>query len=249
LDRRVAIVTGGARGIGRGCAHDLAENGFDLALVDLLEDGLSSTAEEIRAMGRDVMTFTADVALHQPAQDIVAKVTSEWGRIDFLLNNAGRAMPKGLLEISEDEWDQTIDLNLKSCFNYCRAAARTMLDQANGGRIVNMSSINAHSGGVTSAVSKFSYAAAKAGILGLTRALAKELGPKVHINAICPGVIKTERGNDMIRNREPDLISGITLDRLGTPRDIAQLVTFLAISEPCFITGQNFIVDGFQWKL
>ncbi len=249
MERKVAIVTGGARGIGRGCALALAESGFDRALVDLLEDGLASTADEIRALGREVMTFTADVALFQPAQDIAAKVIGAWGRIDFLLNNAGRAMPKGLLDISEDEWDQTIDLNLKSCFNYCRAVAPQMLDQPGGGRIVGMSSINAHSGGVTSAVSKFSYAAAKAGILGLTRALAKELGPKIHINAICPGVIKTERGNDMIRAREPDLISGIVLDRLGTPRDVAQLVTFLATSEPSFITGQNFIVDGFQWKL
>ncbi len=249
MERKVAIVTGGARGIGRGCAIALAEKGFDLVLIDLLEDGLSTTADEIRAIGPEAMTFTADVALYQPAQEIAADVVATWGRIDFLLNNAGRAMPKGLLNINEDEWDQTIDLNLKSCFNYCRAVAPAMLEQATGGRIVSMSSINAHSGGVTSAVSKFSYAAAKAGILGLTRALAKELGPKIHINAICPGVIKTELVNDMIRAREPDLISGITMDRLGTPEDVAQLVAFLATSEPSFITGQNFIVDGFQWKL
>ncbi len=249
MERKVAIVTGGARGIGRGCAHALAKTGFDLALVDILGDELSATAEEIRSIGTEVITFIADVSLYQRAQEIASSVVEKWDRIDFLLNNAGRSMPKGLLEIDEDEWDLTNDVNLKSCFNYCRAVAPTMLAQTNGGRIVSMSSMNAHSGGVTNAVSKFSYAAAKAGILGLTRALAKELGPRIHVNAICPGVIKTERGNDLIRAREPDLISGIALDRVGTPNDVAQMVSFLATSQPSFITGQNFIVDGFQWKI
>ena len=245
----MAIVTGGARGIGRGCAHALAEKGFDIALVDVLEDGLGSTAEEIREIGREALNYVADVSLFARAQEVAQDVVGRWGRIDFHLNNAGRAMPKGLLEIEEREWDETIDINLKSCFNWCRAVAPVMLDQESGGRIVSMSSLNAHSGGVTNAVSKFAYAAAKAGILGLTRSLAKELAPKISINAICPGVIKTERGNDMIRAREADLKTGIALGRLGTTQDIGQLVVFLASSEPCFITGQDFVVDGFQWKV
>ena len=116
------------------------------------------------------------------------------------------------------------------------------------GRIVNMSSINALSGGVTSAVSKHSYAAAKAGILGLTRSLAKEFGAKILINAICPGVIKTELGNSLTRSREPELIKGIAVGRLGTPQDVAQLVNVLATSEPCYLTGQHFVIDGFQWS-
>jgi 3-oxoacyl-[acyl-carrier protein] reductase len=116
-----------------------------------------------------------------------------------------------------------------------------------GGRIANMSSLNAYSGGVTSAVSKFSYAAAKAGILGLTRALAKELGPTIRVNAICPGVIETELGNAITRARGPELAKGIALGRLGTPADVAQVVVFLATHDPSFITGQDFIVDGFQW--
>jgi 3-oxoacyl-[acyl-carrier protein] reductase len=116
-----------------------------------------------------------------------------------------------------------------------------------GGRIANMSSLNAYSGGVTSAVSKFSYAAAKAGILGLTRALAKELGPTIHVNAICPGVIETELGNALTRARGAELAKGIALGRLGTPADVAQVAVFLATHEPSFITGQDFIVDGFQW--
>jgi 3-oxoacyl-[acyl-carrier protein] reductase len=122
--------------------------------------------------------------------------------------------------------------------------------QAQGsGRIVNMSSLNAYSGGVTSAVSKFAYAAAKAGILGLTRALAKELGPDIAVNAVCPGIIETELGNTLTRARGAELSKGIALGRLGTPRDVAQLVVFLATSNPSFITGQDFVVDGFQWIL
>ena len=244
--KRVAIVTGGARGIGRGCAHALAERGFDIALVDLLAPEMARTAGEIEAKGRRTLAYEADVSRFDLAQEIAAAVLGHWGRIDVLVNNAGRSMPKGLLEISEAEWDRTIEINLKSCFNWCRAVVPAMLEQQ-GGRIVSMSSLNAHSGGVTSAVSKFAYAAAKAGIIGLTRALAKELGPHIAVNAICPGVIKTELGNSLTNSREPELVKGIALGRLGSPRDVAELVAFLATVEPNFITGQDFIIDGFQW--
>ena len=242
----IAIVTGGARGIGRACALALAGNGFDVALVDLLVPEMERTAAEIRALGREVRSYEADVADFRRAQEVVDDLVAAWGRVDFLLNNAGRSNPKGIMEITEEEWDATIDLNLKSCFNWIRAVVPTMRAQG-GGRIANMSSLNAYSGGVTSAVSKFSYAAAKAGILGLTRALAKELAPTIHINAICPGVIETELGNALTRARGPELAKGIALGRLGTPADVAEVVVFLATSEPSFITGQDFVVDGFQW--
>ena len=197
-------------------------------------------------MGRTALVYEADVASYSRAQEVVDEVAAQWGRVDFLLNNAGRSMPKGLLEISEEEWDRTLDINLKSCFNWCRAVVPLMLEQGEG-RIANMSSLNAHTGGVTSAVSKFAYAAAKAGILGLTRALAKELGPTVHINAICPGVIETELGNSLTRARGAELAEGISLERLGTPQDVANVVAFLATAEPSFMTGQNLVIDGFQW--
>jgi len=242
----IAIVTGGARGIGRGCALALARKGFDIALVDLLVPEMERTAAEIRALGREVRSYEADVADFRRAQEVVDDLVAAWGRVDFLLNNAGRSNPKGIMEITEEEWDATIDLNLKSCFNWIRAVVPTMKAQG-GGRIANMSSLNAYSGGVTSAVSKFSYAAAKAGILGLTRALAKELAPTIHINAICPGVIETELGNSLTRARGSELAKGIALGRLGTPADVAEVVVFLATSEPSFITGQDFVVDGFQW--
>jgi 3-oxoacyl-[acyl-carrier protein] reductase len=248
--RKVAIVTGGARGIGRGCAHALAQAGYDIALVDVLVPEMQRTAGEIRAIGRDCLTLQADVSLHERARQVVAEVQKTFGRIDFLLNNAGRSMPKGILEITEAEFDSTIAVDLKSCFNYIQAVAPVMLAQG-GGRIVSMSSLNAHSGGVTAAVSRFAYAAAKAGILGMTRALAKELGPTILINAICPGLIETELAkNPVIVSRGAEIArDGIALHRVGKPADVAQLVVFLATSEPCFITGQDFVVDGFQYNV
>jgi 3-oxoacyl-[acyl-carrier protein] reductase len=247
---RVAVVTGGARGIGRACALTLARAGFSIALVDVLESEMTATVAEVAALGVRVVDYTADVADHARAREVAASVAAEFGRVDVLLNNAGKPMPKGILEISEAEFDRTIDINLKSCFNYIQAIAPTMLEQG-GGRIISMSSLNAHSGGVTAAVSRFSYAAAKAGILGMTRALAKELGPSILINAICPGLIKTEvGGNVVIRERGEQIAqNGIALRRVGAPDDIAQLVLFLAASEPCFITGQSFTVDGFQYQV
>ena len=172
---RIAIVTGGARGIGRGCAHALAENGFDIALVDLLRPEMERTADEIRAMGRRVSVHEADVADFARAAAIVREVHGAWGRIDFLLNNAGKSMSKPMLEISEDEFDRTIAINLKSCFNYIHAVAPLMKRQG-AGRIVSMSSLNAYTGGVTSAVSKFAYAAAKAGIQPCWRSMSNACG-------------------------------------------------------------------------
>jgi 3-oxoacyl-[acyl-carrier protein] reductase len=245
---RVAVVTGGARGIGRGCALEVAARGFTVVLVDLLVPEMEKTAAEIRAGGGTAACFEADVASFARAHEVAGEIQRRFGRIDFLLNNAGQSMAKGLLELTEAEWDRTLAVNLKSCFNWCKAVAPIMLAQG-GGRIVNMSSLNAYTGGVTSAVSKVAYAAAKAGILGLTRALAKELAPAILVNAICPGFIETELVAGLIEGRRAELTKGIALGRLGTPEDVAQLVAFLATAEPCFITGQDFTVDGFQWVI
>lgn len=130
--RKVAIVTGGARGIGRGCAHALAGAGHDIALVDVLVPEMQRTADEIRTIGRDCLTLEADVSVHRRAQEVVGKVRETFGRIDFLLNNAGRSMPKGILEITEAEFDSTIAVDLKSCFNYIQAVAPLMLTQGRG---------------------------------------------------------------------------------------------------------------------
>jgi 3-oxoacyl-[acyl-carrier protein] reductase len=247
---KVALVTGGARGIGRMCALRLAENNFSIALVDLLVPEMEQVKQEIERHGGRAICLEADVADHSRAKEVVSEVQAKLGRVDFLLNNAGRSMPKGILEITEDEFDRTIAINLKSCFNYIQPTA-PLMRAAGEGRIVCMSSLNAYSGGVTAAVSRFAYASAKAGILGMVRALAKELGPQIHINAICPGLIATEVAkNDVINTRGTQIAeNGIALKRIGCTDDVAQMVTFLATSDPCFITGQAFVVDGFQFQM
>jgi 3-oxoacyl-[acyl-carrier protein] reductase len=244
------LVTGAARGIGRACALALADAGFDVALVDVLEDSMADTAREIEGKGVRAVCYVADVADHARARAVAAAVADDLGPVEVLLNNAGRPMPKGILELEEAEFDATIAVNLKSCFNYIQAVAPGMLANG-GGRIINMSSLNAHSGGVTAAVSRFAYAAAKAGILGMTRSLAKELGPTITVNAICPGLIKTEVSrNVVIRERGAQIAeNGIALRRIGTPEDVAEVVKFLATSNPCFITGQALTVDGFQYQV
>ena len=249
LERKVAIVTGGARGIGRGCAHALAQHGLAVALVDVLVDEMASTKTEIEEIGVPCLTFEADVSDHAKARENAADVLTEWGRIDVLVNNAGRSAPIGIDEITEEQWDAAIDVNLKSCFNYIQAVLPSMRE-CSYGRIVSMSSLNAHSGGVTAAVSRFAYAAAKAGIIGMTRALAKELGPHIAINCVCPGLIKTEltMKNPVIAEREQELVKGIALGRCGSVQDVAGLVTYLATTEPNFITGQDITIDGFQWN-
>ncbi len=252
---KAAIVTGGARGIGRGCALALARRGYDVALVDLLVPEMERTAAEIEALGRRALRFEADVADFARAQEVADATAAAFGRLDVLVNNAGRAQPKGIMEIAEEEFDRTIAINLKSCFNYVRASVphirATAAGRHGGGRIVSMSSLNALSGGVTAAVSRFAYASAKAGILGMTRALAKELGPEILVNAICPGLIQTELAkNHVIVERGAALArDGIAAGRVGSVEDVAEVVAFLATSEPCFVTGQEIIVDGFQYHV
>jgi 3-oxoacyl-[acyl-carrier protein] reductase len=245
---KTALVTGGARGIGRACALALAEAGFDVALGDLLEAEMAATARDIAARGVRTLNFQADVSDFARAHAILNEIIAKWGRLDVLLNNAGAPNPKPILEISEAEFDRTIAINLKSCFNYVHASAPFMMKQDTGGRIISISSINALSGGVTSAVSKHAYAAAKAGILGLTRSLAKELGPKVAVNAICPGIIATNLLGGLLTDRKAELVAGIAMGRVGTPEDVASLVRYLAVEAHMFMTGQHFVVDGFQWS-
>ena len=244
---KIAVVTGAARGIGKGCAAALGRRGFELVLVDVLEHALGATVDEFAQAGVAAHGFIADVTDHRRAQDVVGEALAQRAAIDVLVNNAGTPMPKGLLEIEEHEWDRTIDVHMKGCFNWCRAVAPSML-VAGAGRIINISSVSAHSGGVTRAVSKFAYAGAKAGILGMTRALAKELGPAISVNAICPGAVKTELTASMLEARAAEFTDGICLGRLGTPADIGEVAAFLATVEPNFISGQAITVDGFQWS-
>ena len=244
---KVAVVTGAARGIGRATAAALAKNGFRVALVDVRAPELRESAALVREAGAAALALAGAATCWAAPPGLASDLLAAWGRVDVLVNNAGISQPKGLLEITEEEWDRTIDTHLKGAFNWCKAVAPAMLAQR-AGRIVNMSSVSAQTGAGTAAVSKSAYCAAKAGILGLTRGLAKELAPHVTVNAICPGLIATDLTAGMIAREGADaLVRAIPLARLGTPEDIAQVVVFLATVTPCFMTGEVLDVDGGQW--
>ncbi|HZQ63544.1 MAG TPA: 3-oxoacyl-ACP reductase family protein [Casimicrobiaceae bacterium] len=243
---KTAVVTGAARGIGRASAIGLAKRGFAVALVDRLSSELEATASEIAALGVPVLQMAGNVADYALAQAHGRKVLDTWGRVDVLVNNAGISQPKGLLEISEAEWDEVLAINLKGQFNWCKAVAPSMVE-GDGGRIVNISSVSANTGAGPTAVSKFAYCAAKAGVLGLTRGLAKELAPKVTVNAICPGAVVTALTAKLFEARRDAIIGTIPLGRYGQPEDIAEVVVFLATASPMFITGEVIDVDGGQW--
>lgn len=244
--REVAIVTGAAQGIGRASAEALARSKRAVVIIDLQEEKAALVAAGINQSGGTAIAIAADVTDHQRAVAVVDEILARFGRVDALVNNAGRTMPKGLLEISEQEWDATIAVNLKSCFSWCQATVPAMLD-GGGGRIVNISSLNAVTGGVTRAVSKSAYSAAKAGVLGLTRSLAKELAPRIAVNAILPGIIRTDINADMVDANKEMLVESILLGRLGNPVDIARWVNFLIAEPDMFVTGQSFVIDGGQW--
>ncbi len=243
---RVAVVTGGARGIGLGIALSLARRGFSIALVDRLVSELEEAGAAVEACGVKALTLMGDVSQYAWVQSTAAEVLKQWGHVDVLVNNAGISQPKGLLEITEEEYDLTIATNLKSQFAWCKALAPAMLAQGHG-RIINISSVSAHTGAGFSAVSRFAYCAAKAGVLGLTRGLAKELAPTVTVNAICPGAIETKLTQQMLAANSEAVIRSIPLGRYGTPEDIGEVAAFLATVTPNFLTGEVIDVDGGQW--
>lgn len=244
--RPVAVVTGAARGIGRGCALALARRGFDIVLADRLIEELEATNAEVRELGVETLPLLGDVSDHADVQAKGRAAVGRFGRIDVLVNNAGVSQPKSLIEITEEDYDRTIAINLKSCFSWCKAVAPTMLAQKSG-RIINISSVSAHMGASPNAVSKFAYVTAKAGMLGMTRALCKELAPHITVNAICPGSIRTDLTSALFDRREQEVLEAIPLGRLGTPADIAEVVAFLATVSPNFITGEVIDVDGGQY--
>ncbi len=242
----VAVVTGGARGIGRAAALRLAQAGHHIAIADRLLDDLEICAGEIRALGVDCLALPGDVSDFGMVQAQGRQVLQRWGRIDVLVNNAGISQPKPLLEISEAEWDLTMAINLKGYFNWCKSVAQAMVDQRRG-RIVNISSVNAHTGAGPNAISKVAYVVAKAGALGLTRALARELAPHVLVNAICPGAIETDLTRERFAPRREAIERGIPMGRMGTPQDVAEVILFLSTADPLFMTGEILDVDGGQW--
>jgi 3-oxoacyl-[acyl-carrier protein] reductase len=242
----VAIVTGAARGIGFSTATELARKGFRIALADVDEAALDVAGQRIGELGVGWMLLAGDTSDFVGVQRDAALVLERFGRMDVLVNNAGMSQPRRLLDITEQEWDRTIDVNLKSCFNWCKAVAPAMLARG-AGRVVNVSSVSARTGGAASAVSKFAYCASKAGVLGLTRGLAKELAPHITVNAVCPGSIETGMTSALIASNREAIVQSIPLGRVGTPEDVAAVIVFLATVEPNYLTGEIIDVDGGQW--
>ena len=242
----VAVVTGAASGIGLACVQRLVARGFQVGLADLPGSSLDAAILSIEQQGHQVLALPGDVSDFSHVHMLRDRVLESFGRIDVLVNNAGISQPKNLLDISEQEWDRTLAVNLKGFFNWCKAVAPTMIAQQHG-RIINMSSVSANTGGSASAVSKFAYCASKAGVLGLTRGLAKELAPYITVNALCPGSIRTSLTETLIQANLHTIEKGIPLGRVGTPDDVAVVVEFLATVTPCYLTGEVIDVDGGQW--
>jgi 3-oxoacyl-[acyl-carrier protein] reductase len=242
LDGKVAIVTGASRGIGRAIAERFAAEGASV-VVNYVAGSKSAEAvvAAITAVGGVATMTQADVSKIAEVRDLVAATVDRYGRIDILVNNAGVMITKGVLETSEDDWDLTIDVNLKGAYLCSKAVAPVMIEQG-AGTIINMSS---NSGLYHPSAMKFTeYVVSKAGLNGLTKAMALALGPQIRINAICPGWIRT----DMVEAIDPEvqqrILDETALNRWGTPGDIAASAVFLASDEASFITGELLIVAG-----
>lgn len=241
LTGRIAVVTGASRGIGRAIATLLAQRGADVVCGDKLAEQAKTTADEIAAAtGRRTSGCLVDVADGQSVQGFIDCALSEFGKIDILVNNAGITRDNLLMRIEEADWDIVLDVNLKGVFNCCKAVVRPMMKQRYG-RIVNITSVVGLSGNAGQA----NYAASKAGMIGLTKSLARELGSRnITVNAVAPGFVGTALTDVLPQELKEASIKATPLGRFGTPEDIAHAVAFLASDEASFITGQILSVDG-----
>jgi 3-oxoacyl-[acyl-carrier protein] reductase len=237
LTGRTALVTGSTRGIGRAIAESLAESGARVAVVSRDQ---ARSAEAAAAIGNGARGFAADVSDVASIVTMVDGVEKEFGQIDILVNNAGLTRDNILFRIKDDDWDAVLDANLRGAFVAIRAAARGMIKRR-WGRIINIASVV----GLTGNKGQANYAASKAGLIGLTKSVAKELGSRnVLVNAVAPGFIETDMTAAMTPDARAALSGQIPLERLGTPRDIAGVVTFLASEHAAYVTGQTLVVDG-----
>ncbi len=240
LKDKVALVTGGGRGIGEAIVLALAKEGADIVACDINLENLKEVARKVEKLGRKILILKTDVSEVREVDELVKKALDKFTKIDILVNNAGITRDNLILRMSEEEWDQVLDINLKGAFNCLKAVARPMM-KARWGRIINISSIV----GMMGNPGQVNYAASKAGIIGLTKSAAKELASRgINVNAIAPGFIKTamtEALSDEVKER---LSSQIPLKRLGEVGDVANLVVFLASDDASYITGEVIKVDG-----
>ena len=240
LAGQVALITGGARGIGRQIALLFANHGADLALFDVNPEPLEATATELRALGRRAEGCVVDVTDGKQVEEGVAKVLDKLGRIDILINNAGITKDGLLIRMDDAQWDRVLNINLRGTFLCTRAAAKHML-KARRGRIVSIASIV----GIIGNPGQANYAASKAGIIGLTKSVAKELAARgITCNAIAPGFIKTEMTDALPQQARERLMEAIPMGTLGEPMDVAQAALFLVSDAARYITGHVLVVDG-----
>lgn len=239
LTDKVAIVTGGGRGIGRAIALKLAENGATVVVNDI-DKSAQAVADEIKTMGKNSLAVTADITSAEDVTKMVDTAIDAFGSVDILVNNAGINRDQLLMRMSEEEWDKVLEVDLKSVFLCSKAVLRPMLKQRRG-RIISISSIV----GLVGNAGQANYSAAKAGIIGFTKTTAREVASRgITVNAIAPGFIDTEMTQKLPEKQRQELMARIPLGCLGTPEDVANAVAFLASDEAGYITGQVITVDG-----
>jgi len=241
LANKVAVVTGGSRGIGRGIVLKLSSEG---ARVVVNYRANSAAADEVVALvegqGGEAISVQADVGQMAEAKRLIKAAVSAYGRLDILVNNAGTTRDMLIMLMKEEDWDLVLNTNLKSAFNCCKVAARTMMKKRYG-RIINITSVS----GLAGQAGQTNYSASKAGLVGFTKALAKELGPRsITVNAVAPGFVYTDLTADLPQEMRDLALEMTPLGRFGTPEDMANAVVFLASDEASFITGQVLSVDG-----
>jgi 3-oxoacyl-[acyl-carrier protein] reductase len=241
LKGKVALVTGAARGIGKAIAYKLAQAGADIAFTDLnADENFNKTVEEISALGVTCRGYASNAADFQQAHDTVEQIYKDFGRIDILVNNAGITRDGLMMRMTEQQWDMVINVNLKSAFNFTHALVPIMARQR-GGSIINISSIV----GVNGNAGQCNYSASKAGMIGLAKSIAREMGSRgIRANAIAPGFIITEMTNALSEEVREEWNKKIPLRRGGTPEDIANVALFLASDLSSYVTGQVIVCDG-----
>jgi len=241
LKNKVAIVTGGSRGIGRAIVLELASKGADVAFNYLKSKELAKEVEkEVSSRGRRALAIQSDVKDFNAMKDMVDKTKDKLGRLDIVVNNAGILKDKALMLMNEHDWEEVISTNLSGAFNLVRAAIVTFMKQKSG-NVINITSV----AGIKGASRQVNYAASKAGIIGLTKSLAKEVGPyNIRVNAIAPGYIDTDMVKEIKDDYKNELTKKIPLNRFGTSQEVAKIITFLASDDARYITGQVIKVDG-----